>query len=352
MPVASRGPVSSGRARRLAGCGGGAGASRRWLVGASRTPRSGSDPAREDGSSRGAPGSGDRAQLGLDAAVPAPPAAELAGCDGGRRRAGDAGIRPIVAVYSFGAETPLTPRRAGAVRLVRGRNPARIPGVRDMSVGNEPNSNLFWQPQFDGGRRRRGRGRLLALLAADLRRAEGGRRRTSNVIGGVARAARQRQAGRRPPDALAHAVHPRPRPRLPCERPRRSRSWTCSRSTRTARTRASRRRSPTRTRRRSGSPTTASSSRLLRRRSRHREPGELPIVYGEYGVETPIPRGEGCLYTGREPRRAGRRRGDAGALLHGRDRLAARQPNVRMLFFFHVTDERASKGCRGRLLRR
>src|SRR5579862_3158932 len=58
------------------------------------------------------------------------------------------GIRPIVAVYSFGRDTPRT-RRA---RLDFGSYAAAIlraiPELSTISLGNEPNSNRFWWPQF------------------------------------------------------------------------------------------------------------------------------------------------------------------------------------------------------------
>src|SRR5262249_21903263 len=66
----------------------------------------------------------------------------------------------------------------------------------------------------------------------------------------------------------------------------------------------------------------------------------LPIVYGEYGLETTIPPRERSAYTGVEPPTVkpidaatqGRRYAEA-------IRLAACQPRVRMLILFHVVDE-------------
>src|SRR5215472_5635688 len=58
------------------------------------------------------------------------------------------GIQPILAVYSFSGDTPLTPQDRSAytsyaVSLLR-----RIPELRYISLGNEPNSSTFWAPQF------------------------------------------------------------------------------------------------------------------------------------------------------------------------------------------------------------
>ncbi len=60
-------------------------------------------------------------------------------------------IRPIVAVYSFGADTPETQRQrldfaAYAVAILHA-----MPELRYISLGNEPNSNMFWRPQFGSG---------------------------------------------------------------------------------------------------------------------------------------------------------------------------------------------------------
>jgi hypothetical protein len=65
-----------------------------------------------------------------------------------------------------------------------------------------------------------------------------------------------------------------------------------------------------------------------------------PIVYGEYGVDTTIPASEQGAYTGVEP--ASTKPVDAttqGADYVEAIRLATCQPLVRILLFFHVTDE-------------
>ena len=74
------------------------------------------------------------------------------------------------------------------------------------------------------------------------------------------------------------------------------------------------------------------------------QPGAtLPIVYGEYGVETTIPPAKAPLYTGREVIGPVDERTQA---LYYEEvvRAAQRQPNVRMLFLFHVVDETRLEG--------
>ncbi|MGN6799219.1 MAG: hypothetical protein ACTHKS_13865, partial [Gaiellaceae bacterium] len=59
------------------------------------------------------------------------------------------GIEPQLAVYQLSSSTPLDDASRAAfseyaVALVRA-----LPSVRTVLVGNEPNLNLFWMPQFD-----------------------------------------------------------------------------------------------------------------------------------------------------------------------------------------------------------
>ena len=81
---------------------------------------------------------------------------------------------------------------------------------------------------------------------------------------------------------------------------------------------------------------------------RHRAAGpKLPIVYGEYGVETTIPPDKASLYTGREVVPTVDEQTQASYYVEA-IHAAERQPNVRMLFLFHVVDESGSKACRAR----
>jgi hypothetical protein len=70
---------------------------------------------------------------------------------------------------------------------------------------------------------------------------------------------------------------------------------------------------------------------------------DLPIVYGEYGVETAIPAAKRGLYSGHEVipavDEATQARFYASAI-----RLAACQPTVELLLFFHVQDESKLEG--------
>ena len=74
------------------------------------------------------------------------------------------------------------------------------------------------------------------------------------------------------------------------------------------------------------------------------QPGsKLPIVYGEYGVETTIPPAKASLYTGREVVATVDEQTQATYYVEA-IHAAERQPNVRMLFLFHVVDESRLEG--------
>ena len=86
------------------------------------------------------------------------------GAPGSGAAAVAAGIRPIVAVYFFSAVTP-THREARDSSPPTRPIASAIPAVRDVIVGNEPNLNLFWMPQFAPDGSNAAAAEYLALLA-------------------------------------------------------------------------------------------------------------------------------------------------------------------------------------------
>jgi hypothetical protein len=215
--------------------------------------------------------------------------------------------------------------------------------VRDVIVGNEPNLNLFWLPQFapDGSDAAAvAFERLLARAYDALKEVD----EDVNVIGaGLSPrggddpdAARQTQSptrflldlgeayrasGRRRPLMDMLSIHPYGEsPRIP----------------------------PTLEHPSSTSIGIADYRKLVAllgeafdgtaQRGR-----DLPIVYGEYGIETRIPSAKAPLYTGTEVvaavDEATQARYHAQAL-----GLGACQPTVRMFLFFHVVDESRLEG--------
>ena len=252
------------------------------------------------------------------------------------------GIRPVLAVYQFSSSTPNTPSRRGAfldyaAALVRG-----LPAVRDVLVGNEPNINLFWQPQFDDAGGDRAAQDYEGLLAAAYDRLKeqdpkldviggslaphGGDRPSSRpthsptqFIGDLAAA--YRASGRSKPimDALSLHVYGDSQHTPP--------TFAHPRSTTI------------------GIADYRKVVTLLREGfAGTGQPGaSLPIVYGEYGVETVIPQDKAYLYNGREVTSPVDETTQA-RYYEQAIRLAEAQPTVRMLFLFHVVDETRLEG--------
>jgi hypothetical protein len=244
------------------------------------------------------------------------------------------GIRSIVAVYFFARDTPLTARQRANFAAYAASIPKSIPEVRYLSIGNEPNSHVFWMPQFGpGGTDAAATGYFELLRTADaaVKIADPG----VTVIGGslsshgsdnprrgypshsptrfiedLGRA--YRASGLKQPPLDLFSIHPYPaNSSIP----------------------------PTRPDPRSTSIGIADYPKLVRLlRDAFGKPP--PIVYGEYGIQTVIPRAETDLYSGIRPRSIRavtelRQADDYIEAIH----LAACQPLVRMLIFFHVTDE-------------
>jgi hypothetical protein len=270
----------------------------------------------------------------------APPAAEHATLEKAVIAAATNGIRPIVAVYSLSSVTPTTPAARAQFAAYAASIPRSLPGVRDVIVGNEPNLNLFWLPQFGPDGSNVAAAGYLALLAesydalkdvsADI-----------NVIGGSLSArgsddpagsrpthspsrfiadlgAAYRASGRDKPVMDMFSIHPYPEnSSIP----------------------------PTLQHPQSTSIGLADYDKLVGLLGAAfdgtDQPGSsLPIVYGEYGLQTAVPHQKLGRYTGTEQATTkpidegtqATRYADAIA-------LAACHPTVRMLLFFHVSDE-------------
>jgi hypothetical protein len=262
------------------------------------------------------------------------------------RRAVDAAVaedvEPVLAVYQLSSSTPADAGTRDAfvsfaVDLVRA-----LPDVHTVLVGNEPNLNLFWLPQFDaagGDAAAAAYERVLALAYDRLKDV-----RDLTVVGGGLSprgsddpdASRQthsptaflrdlgaayRASGRNRPlmDALSIHVYGES-PRVP----------------------------PTLRHPHTTSIGIADYRKLVSLLGRAfdgtKQPGStLPIVYGEYGVETTIPPAKAGLYTGREVVATVDEETQARFYTEAL-RLAARQPTVSALYFFHVQDETALTG--------
>ncbi len=272
-----------------------------------------------------------------------PPAAQL----GGLRRAVTAaeanGIRPIVSVYQLSANTPLTESDQADFASFAASLARALPPVRDFVVGNEPNLNLFWMPQFDPDGKDAAARAFESLLARtyDALKAvdehievigaglapRGSDRLSSprpthsptEFLLGLGRV--YRASGRTKPIMDALSIHPYGEsPRIP----------------------------PTLAHPRVKSIGIADYEKLVDLLGTAfdgtgQKGRDLPIVYGEYGVETTIPPAKLPLYSGHDVVPTADEAMQAQFYVEA-IRLAACQPTVRMLLLFHVVDEPRLEG--------
>ena len=262
------------------------------------------------------------------------------------RRAVDAAtrahVRPVLAVYQFSAATPLDAADRAAFAAYAASLARALPDVRDVIVGNEPNLNLFWQPQFGGDGADAAAPAFEQLLAETydaLKAVDSG----VNVIG----------AGLAPHGGDEPSARPTHSPtRFILDL---GRAYRTSGRTRpimdalsihvygeTSRIPPSLAHPQTTT---IGIADYAKLVALLQTAfGDTAQPGaKLPIVYGEYGAETTIPPAKRPLYTGRELVPTIPESQQAGYYVDAIAR-ARRQATVRMLFFFHVVDESRLEG--------
>jgi hypothetical protein len=257
------------------------------------------------------------------------------------------GVRLILSIYpASGRSVPLTSRARGEFASFAASIARAYPSVRDFVVGNEPNLNLFWMPQFGAD------GADLAARSYELLLAKTYDTLKSispdvNVIGGAlashgqdeARSTRPthspttfiadlgkayRATGRTKPIMDMFALHPYLIPsRLP----------------------------PTFEHPRTTTIGIADYPKLVRLLTRAfigtAQRGEtLPIVYDEFGYQSQIPAAKRFLYTHLQAPAAQDAIPEAEQASYYRQAfaLAACQPTVAGILIFHVLDERDARG--------
>jgi hypothetical protein len=235
------------------------------------------------------------------------------------RRAVDAAVdedvRPVLAVYQFSSATPAdAPSRRAFAAFAAGLAHG-LPDVHDVIVGNEPNLNLFWQPQFDGAGGDAAAAAFEALLAE-----------TYDALKGVDESIQVIGAGLAP--------HGGDRP---SSRP--THSPTRFIADLGAAYRASGRDRPL---------MDAISVHVYGESSRVppwlAHPRATTIGVADYRkLVSMLGTAKASLYTGREPVTVVDEQTQARYYEYA-IRTAARQPNVRMLFLFHVSDEPRLEG--------
>ena len=253
-----------------------------------------------------------------------------------------AGVRVIVSVYHHGSRTtPLLLQdrldfAAYAASIAR-----KLPSIDDFIIGNEPNLNRFWMPQFNRNGTSASPAAYLGLLALtydhvkavrpDVRVIGGsvsprgqdnprGKRHTHSPYRFISEMGRAyRRSGRLRPVMDAFAFHPY----------------------------GDTSRQPPGFRHRAESKRIGMSGydRLVELLGNafdgtHQLGSQLPIVYDEYGVETVVPAALRTAYEGREPKSI-QPVDERTQARYYRDALlmAACQPTVEGMLLFHVSDE-------------
>jgi len=267
---------------------------------------------------------------------------ELDGLQNAAAAAGLNGIRLIITVYPNGSSvTPRTPTARAQFAAYAASIPQLVPYVRDVVVGNEPNLNRFWLPQFTSTGEDAAATSYVGLLAQTYDRLKQVSP-TINVIGGtlaprgsdnpkLTRAthsptqfildmgAAYRRSGRTRPLMDWFSFHPYP-----------DKSST----------------SPTFTHPKGKVIALADYSKLARLLGRafdgtNQRGSTLPILYDEFGVQTRVTDDKGALYTDQGLPSAADAVDEATQARYYTLalRLTACQKNVVGLLFFHVTDE-------------
>jgi len=258
------------------------------------------------------------------------------------------GIEPQLAVYQLSSSTPLddasrTAFSEYAVALVHA-----LPAVRTVFVGNEPNLNLFWMPQFDSSGGDAAAAAYEQLLATTYDALKSADSKLTVVGGNLAprggddpSASRQthsptsfiedvgnayRTSGRTKPLMDMFSLH------VYGESPKIPPSFRHPHTT---------------------SIGIGDYDKLVALLGRAfdgtAQPGsKVPIVYGEYGVETNVPADHASAYTGNEVVPTATAATQASDYRQAIE-LAACQKTVRALDFFHVIDESSLRGLQSGL---
>jgi hypothetical protein len=258
--------------------------------------------------------------------------------DGNAASAADAdGIRVFVSILSYGSRTtPLSDQDQADFAAFAASLARSLPTVHDFIVGNEPNLNRYWMPQFGPSGQDVAAPAYVQLLAQtydalkgvspDIRvwggavsprggdRPNTGRDTHSPTVFIRDMGAAYRASGRTTPIMDGFAFHPyEDTSSAPPE---------------------------------STHPTTTSISladygKLVALLDAAFGP-DLPIVYDEFGVETTIPPSKASLYTGNEPSTTKPVDEATQADYYRRAiQIAYCQPNVVGIFLFHTIDEQA-----------
>jgi hypothetical protein len=253
------------------------------------------------------------------------------------------GIDPLIAVYQTSANTPSSPDDRAAFAAYAAGLVRDLPSVHEVMVGNEPNLNLFWMPQFGPDGDDAAAASYENLLAATYDALKAVSPDISVIGANVAPHGGDDPNSSRPTHsptafirdmAAAYKASGRTRPIMD--------AISVHVYGETSRV------PPTFAHPNTTSIGIADYGKLVQLLGSSfdgtGQPGsKLPIVYGEYGVETTVPPDKLSLYTGREIVPTVDPATQALFYRQAID-LAQSQPNVTMLFIFHVFDEPRLEG--------
>ena len=252
------------------------------------------------------------------------------------------GVRVIVSVYHHGSRTtPLLLRDRLDFAAYTASIARKLPSIDDFIIGNEPNLNRFWMPQFNRSGTSASPAAYLGLLALTYDHVKAFRPGVRVIGGSVSPRGQDNPRGKR------HTHSPY---RFISEMGRAYRSSGRSRPVMDAfafHPYGDTSRQPPGFRHTAESKRIGMSGydRLVELLGEafdgtHQLGSKLPIVYDEYGVETIVPAEQRSAYVGREPKsilpvdERTQARFYRDALL-----MAACQPTVEGMLLFHVSDE-------------
>ena len=247
-------------------------------------------------------------------------------------------VRPIVAVYQFSSQTPISPSDQADFATYVAALVSALPHVDDVIVGNEPNLNLFWMPQFDASGADAAAASFESLLALTYDAVKSARPSVQVIGAGLSPRGSDDASSSRPTHSptqflldlgAAYRASHRDRPIMDALA-----IHPYGESSRIP---------PTLRHPRTTSIGIADYSKLVALLGRAfdgtAQPGRrLPLVYGEYGVETTIPPAKTHLYTGQEVATTVDEATQADYYTAA-IALAACQPTVEMLLLFHLEDD-------------
>jgi hypothetical protein len=255
------------------------------------------------------------------------------------------GIRPVVSIYNVNSiQAPEDPILQSEFATFAQNVVLALPGVTTFIVGNEPNSSYYWQPQFDT------RGADIAATAyeallADTYDAIKAVRPNVTVIGGALDSHGTDNPKNRPSHSPVVFIRDM------------GRAYRASKRTRPIMDVFDEHiygdnssMPPSMSHPNSNTITEGDYPKLVAALGQAfdgtAQPGStLPIVYGEYGVESVIPPNEAANYTGHENASANPVDETTQAAYYVQAiKLAMCQPNVVGIMLFHVEDEAGLPG--------